>query len=106
VNNAIKRRIFLAAHSDTSLDKRPVHSAKVRFPIEINFSCGYRMRSSGHWEVGRIPASRADPVSLHVDSSYPSFAVLLIYLPKLPQPGNSEVTFAVFESSCHLLLPV
>jgi len=24
----------------------------------------------------------------------------------LPQPGDSEVTFAVFESSCHLLLPV
>jgi len=22
------------------------------------------------------------------------------------QPGDSEVTFSVFESSCHLLLPV
>jgi len=25
---------------------------------------------------------------------------------KLPQPGDSEGTFSVFESTCHLLLPV
>jgi len=25
---------------------------------------------------------------------------------KVPQPGDSEVIFAVFESSCHLFLPV
>jgi len=25
---------------------------------------------------------------------------------KVPRPGNSEGTFSVFESSCHLLLPV
>jgi len=25
---------------------------------------------------------------------------------KLPRPGDCEVTFSVFESSCHLLLPV
>jgi len=25
---------------------------------------------------------------------------------KVPQPGDSEVTFAVFELSCYLLLPV
>jgi len=25
---------------------------------------------------------------------------------KVPRPGDSEVSFAVFESSCHLLLPV
>jgi len=25
---------------------------------------------------------------------------------KVPRPGDSEVTFPVFESSCHLLLPV
>jgi len=25
---------------------------------------------------------------------------------KVPQPGGSKVTFLVFESSCHLLLPV
>jgi len=25
---------------------------------------------------------------------------------KLPWPGGGEVAFAVFESSCHLLLPV
>jgi len=25
---------------------------------------------------------------------------------KVPRPGDSEVTFLVFESSCHLLLPV
>jgi len=25
---------------------------------------------------------------------------------KVPQPGDSEETFLVFESSCHLLLPV
>jgi len=25
---------------------------------------------------------------------------------KVPRPGNSEGTFLVFESSCHLLLPV
>jgi len=25
---------------------------------------------------------------------------------KVPRPGNSERIFAVFESSCHLLLPV
>jgi len=24
---------------------------------------------------------------------------------KVPRPGDSEVTFLVFESSCHLLLP-
>jgi len=25
---------------------------------------------------------------------------------KVPRSGDSEVTFSVFESSCHLLLPV
>jgi len=25
---------------------------------------------------------------------------------KVPRPGDSEVTFSVFESSCHMLLPV
>jgi len=25
---------------------------------------------------------------------------------KVPRPGDSEVTLLVFESSCHLLLPV
>jgi len=25
---------------------------------------------------------------------------------KVPRPRDSEVTFSVFESSCHLLLPV
>jgi len=25
---------------------------------------------------------------------------------KVPRPGDSKVTFAIFESSCHLLLPV
>jgi len=25
---------------------------------------------------------------------------------KVPQPGDSEVTFLVIESSCHLILPV
>jgi len=25
---------------------------------------------------------------------------------KVPRPGDSEVTFSLFESSCHLLLPV
>jgi len=25
---------------------------------------------------------------------------------KVPRPGGSKVTFSVFESSCHLLLPV
>jgi len=25
---------------------------------------------------------------------------------KVPRPGDSEMTFSVFESSCHLLLPV
>jgi len=25
---------------------------------------------------------------------------------KVPRPGDSEVTFVVFESSCHLSLPV
>jgi len=25
---------------------------------------------------------------------------------KVPQPGDSEVTFSVFQSGCHLLLPV
>jgi len=25
---------------------------------------------------------------------------------KIPQPGDSEMAFAIFESSCHLLLPV
>jgi len=25
---------------------------------------------------------------------------------KVPRPGDSEVTFTVFESNCHLLLPV
>jgi len=27
-------------------------------------------------------------------------------LVKVPRPGDSEVTFSVFESSCHLLLPI
>jgi len=29
--------------------------------------------------------------------------VLAHYHVKVPQPGNSERTFSVFESSCHLL---
>jgi len=34
-------------------------------------------------------------------------ALVFAYLfAKLSQPGDSEVTFAVFESSCHLFLPV
>jgi len=36
------------------------------------------------------------------------FAFLLQFdhlFAKLPRPGFSEVTFAVFKSSCHLLLP-
>jgi len=32
-----------------------------------------------------------------------SFAYLFA---QLPQPGDSEVTFSVFQSSCHLLLQV
>jgi len=32
-----------------------------------------------------------------------SFARLFV---KVPRPGDSEVTFAIFTSSCHLLLPV
>jgi len=28
------------------------------------------------------------------------------FISKLPRPEDSEVTFVVFESSCHLLLPV
>jgi len=28
------------------------------------------------------------------------------HLFKVPQPGDSEGTFSVFKSSCHLLLPV
>jgi len=36
----------------------------------------------------------------HVDCS---FARLFA---KLPWPGDNEVAFSVFESSCHLLLPV
>jgi len=35
-----------------------------------------------------------------------SFAVFVRLFAKLSRPGDSEVTFAVFESSCHLLLPV
>jgi len=31
--------------------------------------------------------------------------VLILYV-KVPRPGDSEVTFFVFGSSCHLLLPV
>jgi len=31
---------------------------------------------------------------------------LLILFVKVPRSGNSEGTFSVFESSCHLLLPV
>jgi len=28
------------------------------------------------------------------------------YFVKVPRPGDSEVIFSIFESSCHLLLPV
>jgi len=42
--------------------------------------------------------SLQDPIFLRC-----SFARLFA---KLPRPGDSEVTFAVFELSCHLLLPV
>jgi len=29
-----------------------------------------------------------------------------LFVKYVPRPGNSEATFSVFESSCHLLLPV
>jgi len=32
--------------------------------------------------------------------------VLAHLFAKVPRPGDSEVTFSVFASSCHLLLPV
>jgi len=32
--------------------------------------------------------------------------VLLHLFVKVTRPGESEMTFTVFESSCHLLLPV
>jgi len=38
----------------------------------------------------------------HFGANY-SFVRLSV---KLPQPGDSEGTIAVFESSCHLLLPI
>jgi len=31
---------------------------------------------------------------------------LALLFVKAPRPGDSEVTYSVFESSCHLLLPV
>jgi len=35
------------------------------------------------------------------------YSYVLIYLfVKVPQPGDSEVNFSVFESSCRMLLPV
>jgi len=37
------------------------------------------------------------------EQQYVNYVVLVNYV---PQPGDSEVTFSVFESSCHLLLPV
>jgi len=35
-----------------------------------------------------------------------SFCSFVRLFAELPRPGVSEMTFAVFESSCHLLLPV
>jgi len=29
-----------------------------------------------------------------------------LFIVKVPRPGDSEVTFSVFESSCYQLLPV
>jgi len=41
------------------------------------------------------------------DSSIFSRHLLLARLiVKVPRPGDSEVTFADFESNCHLLVPV
>jgi len=51
-------------------------------------------------EFGRRGSCEKDFVS---KKSSELFAVLLVYLLscKLPRPGDSEVIFSVFESSCH-----
>jgi len=41
-----------------------------------------------------------------VQSMLQQFAVCYNLFAKMSQPGDSEVTFAVFESSCHQSLPV
>jgi len=43
-------------------------------------------------------------VEIQVNSFNTSY--LLIHLVTLLRPGDSEVTFSIFESSCHLLPPV
>jgi len=42
----------------------------------------------------------------HLDWTGLSFCSFVRLFTKLPQPGDSDVTFSVFESSYHLLLPV
>jgi len=39
-------------------------------------------------------------------SLYTSLGLGTHLFDKVPRPGDSAVTFEVFESSCHLLLPV
>jgi len=40
-------------------------------------------------------------------SRHRSTIILLVHLfVKVPQPGDNEMTFSVFELCCHLLLPV
>jgi len=43
---------------------------------------------------------------MQIKRLYGSFCVFARLFAKLPRPGDIEVTFAVFQSSCHLLLPV
>jgi len=61
--------------------------------------------------VGRIP--NAASIFTAYFSKNNAFLDILVGLSlgthlflKVPRPGDSEVTFSAFESSCHLLLPV
>jgi len=38
--------------------------------------------------------------------SFQVIGLVTLLFVKVPRPGDSKVTFSVFESSCHLLLPV
>jgi len=56
---------------------------------------------------GRSQGARASPIEFCLALLQQVLSGLGTHVfVKVPRPGNSEGTFSIFESSCHLLLPL
>jgi len=58
--------------------------------------------------MGQVKQKKAVTMKAKVENfTEDGWVAIFAYLfSKFPQPGDSKVAFAVFNSSCHLLLPI